>query len=39
VGQIWNDALQAILVSLNWFYSWTGDYGVAIILLTVAMRI
>jgi YidC/Oxa1 family membrane protein insertase len=39
VGQIWNDVLQAILVSLNWFYSWTGDYGVAIILLTVAMRI
>ena len=39
MGQIWNDVLQAILVSLNWFYSWTGDYGVAIILLTVAMRI
>lgn len=39
MGQIWNDALQAILVSLNWFYSWTGDYGLAIILLTVAMRI
>lgn len=39
MGQIWIDALQAILVSLNWFFGWTRDYGVAIILLTVAMRI
>ena len=30
---------MAVLNLLNWFYSLVGDYGVAIILLTIAMRI
>jgi YidC/Oxa1 family membrane protein insertase len=39
VGQIWTDFQGVILLSLNWFYGWTHDYGIAIILLTVAMRV
>jgi YidC/Oxa1 family membrane protein insertase len=39
VGQIWTDFQGVILLCLNWFYGWTHDYGVAIILLTVAMRV
>jgi YidC/Oxa1 family membrane protein insertase len=35
VGQLY----AYVLVALNWFYSWTGDYGLAIIALTIAMRI
>jgi YidC/Oxa1 family membrane protein insertase len=39
VGQIWADFMGLILICLNWFFGWTHDYGVAIILLTVAMRV
>lgn len=36
---IWQQLLDLIKTALQWFYGWTGDYGVAIVLLTVAMRI
>jgi YidC/Oxa1 family membrane protein insertase len=39
VADIWNGFMNLILYCLNWFYGWTRDYGIAIILLTIAMRI
>jgi YidC/Oxa1 family membrane protein insertase len=37
--QIWNDFLALIFSVLQYFYGWTHDYGFAIILLTLAMRL
>jgi YidC/Oxa1 family membrane protein insertase len=39
VGPIWDVFKQFLLDSLKFFYGGVGDYGVAIVLLTVAMRI
>lgn len=36
---LWDSLKETILSTLNFFYSWTGDYGVSIVLLTVAMRL
>ncbi|HEY3317690.1 MAG TPA: YidC/Oxa1 family membrane protein insertase [Coriobacteriia bacterium] len=37
--QLWATVYIAVLQLLNWFHSWIGDYGVAIIVLTAVMRI
>jgi YidC/Oxa1 family membrane protein insertase len=39
VGAIWQVVLDAIFWLLKYFYGWVGDWGFAIILLTVAFRI
>jgi YidC/Oxa1 family membrane protein insertase len=39
VGPFWDVFKQFLLDSLKFFYGGVGDYGVAIILLTVAMRV
>lgn len=39
MGALWNAFLQLLLNVLNWFYSWMGDYGLAIIGLTVVLRV
>lgn len=39
MADVWNGFLSLILYCLNWLYAWTHDYGFAIILLTVAMRV
>jgi YidC/Oxa1 family membrane protein insertase len=39
VAPIWDGFKQILLDALKFFYGGVGDYGVAIILLTVAMRI
>ncbi len=38
-AQLWAAIYTSVLQLLNCFYSWIGDYGVAIIALTAAMRI
>jgi YidC/Oxa1 family membrane protein insertase len=39
VGQLWDVVLNAVFAALQFFYGFTHDYGWAIILLTLAMRI
>lgn len=39
MAEIWNGFKDIILQALVFFYKGVGDYGVAIVLLTVAMRI
>lgn len=39
MGSLWNGLLQAIFEVLKLFYGVVGDWGVAIILLTIAFRI
>lgn len=39
MGSLWNALLQAIFEVLKVFYGWVGDWGFAIILLTIAFRI
>lgn len=39
MGGIWTGLLQAIFEVLKVFYGWVGDWGLAIILLTIAFRI
>lgn len=36
---MWESFLQLILNTLNWLYEFSGSYGWAIVLLTIAMRI
>ncbi len=36
---VWDEILKFLGWCLNGLYSWTGNYGVAIILLTIAVRI
>lgn len=39
MGELWRQLLLLVFGALKFFQSWTGDWGVAIILLTVAMRV
>ena len=36
---VWDAFKQFLLTALQFFHGWVGDYGVAIMLLTIAMRI
>ena len=38
VGAIWDGLKNYIFMVLQYFYTWTGDYGMAIVLLTVGFR-
>jgi YidC/Oxa1 family membrane protein insertase len=39
VGDLWQGLLSAIFWLLKYFYGWVGDWGFAIILLTILFRI
>ena len=39
MGAIWNGASELLLAILEFFYGITHSYGLAIILLTIAVRI
>jgi YidC/Oxa1 family membrane protein insertase len=39
VGEIWNGLLDGIFWLLKYFYGWVGDWGFAIILLTILFRV
>lgn len=39
MGEIWQYLLDSIFYVLKYFYSWVGDWGLAIILLTIVFRI
>jgi YidC/Oxa1 family membrane protein insertase len=39
VGQLWDALKEALFIALQFFHGFVGDWGVAIILLTVAMRV
>ncbi len=39
MSSLWSGAGNILLSILNFFYSWTGSYGVAIVLLTFVVRL
>lgn len=36
---VWDSIREAMLQALNWLYGLTGDYGLAIVLFTIGMRL